>query len=143
LNTGNLVKQERTFDMDKKILIVDDEKDTLSVLEKALTTEGYSVITADNGKDAIMLAKSKHPELIMLDILMPGMDGAEVAARLKEHTETKNIPVIFLTCLLSKVEEKGRKDHTINGYVFVAKPYNVEGLLAQVERLMNWQCVNR
>jgi len=143
LNTENLVKQERTFDMDKKILIVDDEKDTLSVLEKALTTEGYSVITADNGKDAIMLAKSKHPELIMLDILMPDMDGAEVAARLKEHTETKNIPVIFLTCLLSKVEEKGTKDHTIGGYVFVAKPYNVEGLLAQVERLINWQCVNR
>ena len=127
----------------KKILIVDDEQDTLAVLEKALTAKGYSVITADNGKDAIILAKSKQPELIMLDILMPGMDGAEVAAKLIEDSETKNIPVIFLTCLLSKVEEKRTKDHTIGGYVFIAKPYNLEGLLAQVVRLINWQHVHR
>ena len=129
--------------MDKKILIVDDEKDTLAVLEKALTAEGYSIITADNGKDAIMLAKSKQPEIIMLDILMPGMDGAEVAARLKENPETKNIPVIFLTCLLSKKEQGEKEGHVIKGYVFIAKPYSVEELLAQIERLANRQCVHR
>lgn len=139
----NFVEQERVFGMNKKILIVDDEKDTLSVLEKALTTEGYSVITADNGKDAKMLAKSKQPELIMLDIMMPDMDGTEVAARLKEDCETKDIPIIFVTCLLSKKEEKTIEDHAIGGHVFIAKPYDIEGLLAQVDRLLCQQCIPR
>lgn len=139
----NFVEQERAFHMNRKILIVDDEKDTLSVLEKALTTEGYSVITADNGKDAKMLAKSMQPELIMLDIMMPDMDGTEVAARLKEDCETKDIPIIFVTCLLSKEEEKTIEDHAISGHVFIAKPYDIEGLLAQIERLLCQQCVPR
>jgi len=129
--------------MDKKILIVDDEKDMLAVLEKALTAEGYSIITADNGKDAIVLANSTHPDLIMLDIVMPGMDGAEVAARLKEDRETKDIPVIFLTCLLSKKEQREKEGHVIKGHVFIAKPYSVEELSAQIERLANRQCVHR
>ena len=129
--------------MDKKILIVDDEKDMLAVLEKALTAEGYSIITADNGKDAIILANSTHPDLIMLDIVMPGMDGAEVAARLKEDRETKDIPVIFLTCLLSKKEQREKEGHVIKGHVFIAKPYSIEELSAQIERLANRQCVHR
>lgn len=128
--------------MNRKILIVDDEKDTLSVLEKALTTEGYSVITADNGKDAKMLAKSIQPELIMLDIMMPDMPGGVVDAKLKADLKTKDIPVIILTCLLQKKkgEEQG---HVISDQVFIAKPYSIEGLLAQVERLLCQQCVHR
>ncbi len=59
----------------KKILIVDDEKDILLMLKKRLTAKGYFVITATNGADALMLANSKHPDIIVLDILMPGMDG--------------------------------------------------------------------
>jgi CheY-like chemotaxis protein len=68
----------------KKILIVDDEPDVLSVLGKSLSVEGYSVITADNGNDAITLAKSEHPDLITLDILMPDIDGGKVAEKLRE-----------------------------------------------------------
>ena len=84
----------------KKILIVDDEKDVCSVLEKGLTSEGYFVLTASNGNDAIVLAKSRHPDLIILDVLMPDMDGGEDARRLKDVTGTKDIPVIFLTGML-------------------------------------------
>ena len=80
-----------------KILIVDDEQDALSILEKELAGRGYSVISADNGHDAINLAKSEYPDLIILDLWMPGMDGAEVDAKLKGDLKTRDIPVIFLS----------------------------------------------
>ena len=126
----------------KKILIVDDERDALFILEKELTARGYSVIAADNGSSALNLAKSEHPDLIILDIWMPGMDGPEVAAKLMEDPKTKDIPVIFLTCLFQKREgeEQGR---VVAGKVLIAKPYSIDGLSAQIERLVNWQCVHR
>lgn len=127
----------------KKILIVDDERDVLSVLESGLAAEGYSVITADNGNDAIVLAKSQRPDLIILDLVMPSVDGAEIAATLKEDTDTKDIPFIFLTCLFTKTEEEEDDGRVIGGHVFLAKPYNMEGLLTQIERLTNPKCVHR
>lgn len=125
----------------KKILIVDDEKDALFIIKKELEARGYSVITADNGNDALKLAKSKYPDLIILDIWMPEMDGAEVAARLKEDIQTKNIPVIFLTCLLKKREE-GKDGLVIADRVYIAKPYDIEGLVAHIERIAKWPCVH-
>ncbi len=126
----------------KKILIVDDERDALFILEKELTAKGYSVIAADNGSSALQLAKFKHPDLIILDLWMPGMDGAEVAEKLKDDAETKDIPVIFLTCLFRKREgeEEGR---VVAGKVLIAKPYSIDGLSTQIEKLVNWQCVHR
>jgi len=120
----------------KKILIVDDEKDTLFILERGLAARGYSVITADNGYDAIVLAKSKRPDLIILDIAMPDMDGGEVSGRLKEDPKTKDIPIMFLTALVSKAEEK-KKDHLLAGNVLIAKPYGIEELLTQIEMLLS------
>ncbi len=126
----------------KKILIVDDEKNALFILEKELAGRGYSVISADNGNDAINLARSEHPDLIILDIWMPGMDGPEVAAKLGEDPKTKDIPVIFLTCLFQKREgeEQGR---VVAGKVLIAKPYSIDALSTQIERHVNWQCVHR
>ena len=121
----------------KKILIVDDEKDLLLMLEKRLTAEGYSVLTADNGKDAITIAKSKSPDLIILDVLMPGMDGCEVAERLKDDFRTQNIPIIFLTALLTRKEEY-IKDHIIAVF---AKPFDSEELLDEIKRLMETAAV--
>ncbi len=119
----------------KKILIVDDEKDVLSMLKKRLTAKRYFVITATNGKDALMLAKSKHPDIIVLDILMPGMDGPEVATWLKESPKTKDIPVMFLTCLYKKAEE-AEKGHQVGDEVIFAKPYDSEELVDTIERLL-------
>ncbi len=126
----------------KKILIVDDEKDALFILEKELTARGYSVIATSNGSSALNLAKSEHPDLIVLDIWMPGMDGAEVAEKLREDARTKDIPVIFLTCLFQKREgeEQGR---VVAGKVLIAKPYSIGALSTQIERLVNWLCVHR
>jgi DNA-binding response OmpR family regulator len=119
----------------KKILVVDDEKDVLFMLEKRLTAEGYSVITTTNGTNAVALAKSQHPDIIILDVLMPGMDGGEVAAKLNEHPLTRSIPVIFLTALLTKTEEYQR-NHTISSNITFAKPFDTEELLAQIKGLL-------
>ncbi len=126
----------------KKILIVDDERDALFILEGELRGRGYSVIAADNGNDALNLAKSEHPDLITLDLWMPEMDGAEVAEKLREDARTKDIPVIFLTCLFQKREgeEEGR---VVAGKVLIAKPYSIDALSTQIEKLVSWQCVHR
>ena len=119
----------------KKVLIVDDEEDALKMLGKRLTVEGYFVITATNGKDAIALAKSQHPDIIILDIIMPGMDGGQVAAELKEHPSTRNIPVILLTAILSKAEEE-KYDSMVGGHITLAKPLDAEKLLDQMNKLL-------
>jgi CheY-like chemotaxis protein len=119
----------------KKVLIVDDEKDTLLTLGKRLTASGYSVITATNGTDAIALAKSQHPDIIILDILMPEMDGGEVVAELKEHPSTRSIPVILLTAILSKAEEE-KHGSVVGGNITLAKPLDAEKLLDQMKKLL-------
>jgi len=122
--------------MDKKqILIVDDEPDVLSVLEKVLAVERYSVITANNGTDAIILAQSKCPDLIILDLVIPDMNGDEILKKLREDPKTKNIPVVFLSSLLSKDKEVER-NHSIYGEVLITKP-NVEELLAKIKEILS------
>ncbi len=117
--------------MQKKILVVDDERDVLTVVSKRLSDAGYFVITATNGKDAIWIAKKERPNLILLDIMMPDMDGGQVGYTLKNIPETKDIPVVFLTCLISKDEEK-KGSNVIAGNYFIAKPYNPEDLLKEI-----------
>lgn len=117
----------------KKILVIDDEKDVLDVLEKRLSVAGYRVIKADNGKEGIEKARSEAPDLILLDILMPDIDGGEAARILKEDSLTKDIPVIFLTCLYTKNDEV-QSGHLSGANFFVAKPYNPEELLDIISR---------
>jgi CheY-like chemotaxis protein len=119
----------------KNILIVDDEQDVLLVLEKGLTAEGYSVITASSGNDAISLAKSRHPDLIILDVLMPDMEGPEVKRKLKEDPETKDIPLIFLTGMFPKREDD-QDGRIVAGYVLFEKPYDILKLVFAIEQLL-------
>jgi len=119
---------------EKKILIVDDERDALSILEKELTARGYSIVTTDNGREALDLAKSEHPDLIILDIWMPDMDGSELAARLKEDLITKDIPIIFLTCLFQKREDE-EQGRVVAGNLLIAKPYDIRALSTEIRQL--------
>lgn len=122
--------------MDRKnILIVDDEKDVLMVLEKGLTAEGYSVITASNGNEAIDLAKSRHPDLVILDVLMPGMDGGEVARKLKDVLETKDIPVVFLTGMFPARKES-EDFRMVAEHVLFDKPYEILKLINVIENVL-------
>ena len=116
----------------KKILVVDDEKDTLLLLDKQLTTAGYSVITADSGTKALFSAKSERPDLIVLDVQMPDMEGGEVAFELKQDAITKDIPVVYSTCLLSKSE-----DYSHGGKIMLAKLNDTKELIAVIGKVLS------
>jgi len=120
--------------MDKKqILIVDDELDVLSVLEKGLTSEGYSVITASCGKNVMSLTKTRQPDLIVLDLELPDMYGGDIARMLEEDPETKHIPVMFLTGMFPK--KMGSR--VIANHVLFEKPYDILKLVTAIEELMS------
>jgi CheY-like chemotaxis protein len=118
--------------MGKKILAVDDEDDVLKMLVKRLTNAGYAVVTAQNGKEGIRMAKSEKPDLIVMDINMPEMDGAQAGQILKNDPQTKHIPILYLTCLVTKNEVE-KTQNMIGGNYFIAKPYNPEELLMKIK----------
>lgn len=114
-----------------KILVVDDTLASLKLITEILTSEGYSVYSADSGYLALTSVKKYPPDLILLDILMPGTDGFEVIRQLKNDPESKNIPVIFVTAV-NDVSQwvEGLKLGAVD---FVSKPYQREELLFRVQ----------
>jgi CheY-like chemotaxis protein len=92
--------------MSKKILIVDDFPDYANLLEKSLKIEGFRTIVVHNGEEAIQKAKTEKPDLILLDIMMPGVGGTEVRIELMKDPDTKNIPLLFLTGLRAPQSKK-------------------------------------
>lgn len=120
----------------KKILIVDDDSVNLKILMKIFDGNEYSIIQASGGSEAVKLAKNTHPDLIILDIMMPDMDGGEVASTLKNAPSTKNIPIIFLSSLIRKEEEKysSKKD----GIYLMSKPYNKDELMRIAREQLFW-----
>ena len=123
----------------KKILLVDDEEDFLSVLEKGLIAEGYSVITTPNGADAAELALAMSPDLIILDVLMPDVDGQQVNRMLKQNLATRDIPVIFLTGMFQK-REASQHWRLVGRHVLFEKPYDILELIAMIEELTTPAC---
>jgi len=81
--------------LNKKILIIEDDEDFLYIVEKRLSVEGFSVVTAQNGQDGMLAAQRSKPDLILSDILMPQMDGVMMARKIRKFN--KNVPIIFLT----------------------------------------------
>jgi CheY-like chemotaxis protein len=120
-----------------KLLVVDDEPDAVLILAKTLLARGYRVITAESGLQAINLAKTEKPDLILLDILMPDVDGTQVAAALQKDPTTRDIPLIFLTCLITKkTQQIGARYHDAAKCTFIAKPYDLDNLLMEINRLV-------
>jgi CheY-like chemotaxis protein len=119
----------------KRILAVDDDRIFLKIVEHDLTKNGFSVMTAQSGEEGIMLAKIESPDLILLDIHMPNIEGGEVVEMLQESLQTQDIPVIFVTALLSKDEEIKRKN-IIGGHYFLSKPYKIEELLEKIDKYL-------
>jgi CheY-like chemotaxis protein len=118
----------------KEILIVDDDIIAQNMLRTTLSGAGYSVAAASNGMEGIKLAAERQPSLIVLDIMMPDIDGGEVAEILRKDPKTVNIPIIFLSSLVSEEEEKtGGKKGIVS---FLSKPYNREKLLNEVRKYL-------
>jgi len=120
----------------KKILTIDDDQNILRLLEIKLSEAGYAVIKADNAKLGINIALDQKPELILLDILMPEIDGEKATDILKEDKETKDIPIIYITSLLEKndVNEGFVSGSKIGDQPFISKPFESGELLGMVER---------
>ncbi|HDZ26520.1 MAG TPA: response regulator [Candidatus Aminicenantes bacterium] len=112
------------------ILIADDDQVILQLIEKILSDSGYSVATADNGRNALLALNKAKPELILLDVMMPEMNGYEVCSRLQENQETAYIPVIFVTALGD--EQNKAKAFSAGGADYLVKPVNRDTLLKTV-----------
>ena len=113
------------------ILIVDDSPENLKLLTDTLTPEGYRVISASSGEQALAAVAARPPELVLLDIRMPDMDGFEVYRRLKSRVESRDLPVIFLSAITEMVRRvEGLKLGAVD---FISKPFQIEELLARVQ----------
>jgi DNA-binding response OmpR family regulator len=113
------------------ILVVDDTKENLRILADALGEEGYKVRPALSGRMALEAARKELPDLILLDILMPGMDGYEVCETLKADQALKDVPVIFISAL-NEVGDK-MKGFSAGGVDYISKPFQTEEVLARVK----------
>jgi len=122
-----------TTDRDYKALIlaVDDTPANLRLLSGMLTEKGYQMLLAPSGKFAISSAKRRRPDLILLDINMPEMDGYEVCEQLKSNPDTKEVPVIFISALSDIVDKV--KAFSVGGVDYITKPFQMEEVLARVE----------
>ncbi|MEO0458636.1 MAG: adenylate/guanylate cyclase domain-containing protein [Cyanobacteria bacterium P01_A01_bin.114] len=124
------------------ILIVDDMPDNLRLLTMALTQQGYSVRSAINGALALSSAQRIKPDLILLDITMPGLDGYEVCERLKADPKTSDIPIIFISALDSALDKV--KAFSLGGVDYITKPFQIEEVLVRIEhQLKLWNLQKR
>ena len=119
---------------DAQILVVDDEPDILSVLVYHLSREGYRVTTAVNGPGALTTANAERPDLIILDLMLPGMDGYEVLQRLRSQQRTEAIPVILLTA--RREEEERVRGFEVGADDYITKPFSARELTLRVEALL-------
>jgi adenylate cyclase len=117
-----------------RILAVDDNKQNLEILRKTLTTEAYEIITANDGPSALSLIESAPPDLVLLDVMMPGMSGYAVCERIRANQTTRLLPVVMLTAL-SDVADRIRGIET-GADDFLSKPFNREELLTRVKSLL-------
>jgi len=116
------------------ILVVDDEKDLLDLIEYNLKKEGFDVLKAENGEEGIAVAKEKKPDLVLLDIMMPKMDGMLAVEEMRKDDELKNIPVIFLTARSDEKTEveglnKGADD-------YITKPISTTKLISRIKAVL-------
>jgi DNA-binding response OmpR family regulator len=118
----------------KKILIVDDEQDILDLVEPMLAANDYEVLKARSGQEALRIAEASSPDLVLLDVMMPEMDGVETARRLKQNDKSSSIPIIMLTAVV--------KSDTVNSALeagavdYISKPFEPKTLLEKIRKAL-------
>lgn len=120
--------------MSRTILVVDDDPDTLQLLQSILAAQGFAVVTARNGPEALEVVNQQTPALVLLDVMMPQMNGYEVLERLKSKHATSQVPVILVTA-------RTQDDDVMTGYqhgadYYITKPYTAKQLLFGVELVL-------
>ncbi len=123
------------------ILIVDDEQDLLDMIEYNLRQQDYDVLTADNGQLGIQIAIENKPNLVLLDVMMPGMDGIEVCDRMKEDTDLRQIPIIFLTARGDEKTEIEGLNKAADDYI--TKPISTSKLLSRIKAVQRRYAENQ
>jgi len=121
----------------KKILVVDDQKDNVFVLEERLTREGFEVLSAYDGPTCLTLASEESPDLILLDVMMPGMSGFEVCKKLSTNEETKLIPVLLVTALTEAEDLK--EGFQAGAFDYIKKPFNRIELIARIKSALSFR----
>ena len=119
---------------DIKILLVDDEQDILEILGYNLTQEGYQIVTASNGKEAIQVAKKELPQLIIMDVMMPEMDGMEACENIRRLPELSNVIITFLTARNEDYSQVAGFEAGADDYI--AKPIKPKLLVSKVKALL-------
>lgn len=112
-----------------KILVADDEPLLLQIIVEALTDEGYQVIAARDGQEAVDLTVKENPDLVIFDVMMPRLDGREAIRTLRQRHQTPHIPMVLMSAGITA----SRIDHDIT---FLQKPFDLDRLLSLVERLL-------
>lgn len=123
----------------KRILVIDDNPGMLKVLDKWLKVAGYEVLEAWDGRMGLELTRREKPDLVLLDILMPNMDGKEFVRSLQKEKDLKDIPVIFITVCIDLEKDKGHETIDVDGvkYPGFAKPLHNARLLSLIRKTLN------
>jgi len=120
----------------KTILVVDDEKHITIILNKYLSREGFEVLTATDGESALKIAKEYEIDLIILDIMMPGMDGGDVMANLMKDGQLKNIPIVFLTGLIADNETAAFNGNSA-GRLILSKSLDIKEQVKAIKEVLD------
>jgi CheY-like chemotaxis protein len=120
-----------------KILIIDDEPPMLTALNEAFENEGFSTLLAKDGEEGLQVALDKQPDIILLDILMPKIDGVSMMKKLRQTDWGKNIPVIFLTNINPDDSVLNAVVETQPAYYLIKSDMNLDGIIAKVKEVLN------
>src|SRR3954467_4836803 len=120
--------------MSKRILVVEDQEDNRRIVHDLLSASGYELIEATTGEDGLKLAAAQKPDLILMDIQLPGMDGYEVTRRIKSNPQLAHIPIIVVTSYALSGDDKKAFEAGCNGYV--TKPFSPRVLLAKIREFL-------
>ncbi|RJQ44054.1 MAG: response regulator [Gaiellales bacterium] len=118
-----------------KILVVEDNEMNLELVSDLLEAKGFDVLQAQSGAEALLLAEAERPDLVLMDIQLPGMDGLEVTRRLKENPATNDIEVVALTAHAMLGDEERAREAGCSGYI--AKPIDTRDFVLTVSRFIN------
>ncbi|MEW5895011.1 MAG: response regulator [Candidatus Omnitrophota bacterium] len=123
--------------MVKKILLVDDETDTVGIISSKLEADGFKVFLSRNGRDGLIQARAHLPDMVLMDIVLPDMDGAEVVKELHDHPATVGVPVIFLSGIVVS-DGNGDAEITVGGrdYMAIGKPFTYRELKEKIDAVL-------